>query len=222
MVTELEKLKRAKLYLDRLARGADPISGAELPGDTALNQERLARCFDYVSGILEQVIQNGGVVGKPPKQEALPPFTITEEQLDRLQYSEEPVGISRFAGRINELIDQSAVQKIKVTAFTKWLLREGYLREEIAEEGQKRRVPTEKGGMIGMSTQEYDGQGRKYQMVVYDLGAQKYLAGCLKEIQACGREGADGENIGQGGDGAHGEDALLRMADATETEMPTE
>ena len=67
-MTELETVQRAKMYMDKLAQGIDPISGQELPEDSALNNVRLARCFFYVSGILEQVIQNGGQVGAVEKK----------------------------------------------------------------------------------------------------------------------------------------------------------
>ena len=44
-MTDLEIMQRAKMYLDRLAQGIDPISGQEMPEDTILNQARLARSF---------------------------------------------------------------------------------------------------------------------------------------------------------------------------------
>ena len=48
-MTELEKMERAKMYLDKLANGIDPITDQELPDDTVLNNVRLARCFFYTS-----------------------------------------------------------------------------------------------------------------------------------------------------------------------------
>ena len=36
-MTELEKIRHAKNYLDRLADGIDPISGQAMPEDTVLN-----------------------------------------------------------------------------------------------------------------------------------------------------------------------------------------
>ena len=44
-MTELETMQRAKMYLDKLAQGIDPISGDEVPEDSVLNNVRLARCF---------------------------------------------------------------------------------------------------------------------------------------------------------------------------------
>lgn len=55
-MTELEVMQRAKMYMDKLAQGIDPITGNEMPEDSVLNQVRLARCFFYVSGVLQQVI----------------------------------------------------------------------------------------------------------------------------------------------------------------------
>jgi hypothetical protein len=49
MITELDKQKRAKEYLDKLAEGIDPLTHEPLPQDTVLNNVRLARCFFYVS-----------------------------------------------------------------------------------------------------------------------------------------------------------------------------
>ena len=67
-MTELEIMQRAKMYMDKLAQGIDPISDQEMPEDSVLNNVRLARCFFYVSGILAQVIANGGKIASTPKK----------------------------------------------------------------------------------------------------------------------------------------------------------
>ena len=80
-MTELEKIERAKMYMDKLSRGIDPITDREVPEDSSLNTVRLTRCFFYVSDILGKVIANGGVIGGKPK---LRSFTITPEQISRV------------------------------------------------------------------------------------------------------------------------------------------
>ncbi|MGN1025920.1 MAG: hypothetical protein ACI4P4_05890, partial [Faecousia sp.] len=91
-MTELEIMQRAKMYMEKLAQGIDPISDQEVPEDSVLNNVRLARCFFYVSGILDQVIANGGkVVSTPPKD-----FFITDEELRRVNPSQEPIRITQF------------------------------------------------------------------------------------------------------------------------------
>lgn len=74
-MTELETMQRAKMYMDKLAQGINPISGEEIENDSVLNNVRMARCFFYVSGILDKVIANGGKIGYTPKSN-LPEFSI--------------------------------------------------------------------------------------------------------------------------------------------------
>lgn len=85
-MTELEIMQRAKMYLDKLAQGINPITDEEVPEDSVLNNVRLARCFFYVSGVLDQLIANGGKVNKSAKGD----FYITEEELRRVKPSQEP------------------------------------------------------------------------------------------------------------------------------------
>ena len=55
-MTELEKMQRAKMYIDKLANGINPIDDAAAPENDVINNVRLSRCFFYVSDILRQVI----------------------------------------------------------------------------------------------------------------------------------------------------------------------
>ena len=48
-MTDLETIKRAKLYMEKLANGIDPITDKEAPEDDIINNVRLSRCFFYVS-----------------------------------------------------------------------------------------------------------------------------------------------------------------------------
>lgn len=59
-MTELEKIERAKMYMDKLANGINPIDGTMAPDDDLINNVRLSRCFFFVSDVLRQVIENGG------------------------------------------------------------------------------------------------------------------------------------------------------------------
>ena len=65
-MTDLDIMQLAKMYMEKLAQGIDPISDQEIPEDSVLNNVRLARCFFYMSGILDQVIANGGKVAGSP------------------------------------------------------------------------------------------------------------------------------------------------------------
>lgn len=60
-MTELEKIERAKMYMDKLANGINPIDESRAPNEDIINNVRLSSCFFYVSDILRQVIENGGI-----------------------------------------------------------------------------------------------------------------------------------------------------------------
>ena len=72
-MTELETLERAKIYMEKLANGINPIDGSVIPDEDVVNNVRLSRCFFYVSDVLRQVIENGGVT--PQKKSKKEPFS---------------------------------------------------------------------------------------------------------------------------------------------------
>ncbi len=53
MPTELDTMKHAKEYIDKLANGIDPFTDKPVPDDDIVNNVKLSRCFFYISGILE-------------------------------------------------------------------------------------------------------------------------------------------------------------------------
>ena len=177
-MTELEMMQRAKMYIDNLAQGVDPISHQELPEDTVLNNVRLDRCFFYVSDILGQVIANGGVVGgKTPLQ----PFSISAEQLAKVSLSPEPVRVTQLAAWISAAADSSQ-KKLNTTVITNWLLEKGFLEKQTGPDGKSRRVPTQLGLQIGMSIRLRQGQYGEYQAVFYDMGAQQFVLDNLEAM----------------------------------------
>jgi hypothetical protein len=184
-MTELEKMQRAKDYIDKLANGIDPISGETLEDDTALNNVRLSRCFFYVADILNQVIENNGVVGKRVvvKASDLPPFTLPYELREKIEITQEPAMISKFAGRINGLVDLTTMRKLPSTAFTSWLVAKGFLSEERVND-KWRKKPTEMGLELGIEFEVRDGQYGGYIAIFYTEKAQRFLVDNLDEIIA--------------------------------------
>ena len=53
---EIDIIKHAKSYMDMLSKGINPISKEKYPKNSDINNERLSKCFEFVSGILEKVI----------------------------------------------------------------------------------------------------------------------------------------------------------------------
>ena len=180
-MTEIEKMQRAKLYLEKLANGIDPITNEEVPGDSALNNVRLSRCFFYVSDILQQVIENGGKVSRIVNGKKLS-FQIDWDVLKQIKVQEEPIYISRFTENINTLIDKEVMQGLRPVTITRWLTEEGFLKEEALPNGKKTKLPTEKGIQIGITSEVRQGSYGSYNALLYNNHAQHFLLDKLKEI----------------------------------------
>lgn len=178
-MTDLEIMQRAKMYLDQLAQGIDPISGNEVPDDSVLNNVRLARCFFYVSGVLQQVIDNGGNVGSKPKKND---FVITPQLLGRIAPADHALRISEFTEMLFATVDDANVKRPKTTVITDWLLEKGFMEKVPGADGKQQRVPTGTGRAIGIYTENRQGQYGEYTAVYYSVEAQQFLVDHLTEI----------------------------------------
>lgn len=96
--------------------------------------------------------------------------------------SDEPVYISRITEKINSLIDNEKIQGLRPVTITKWLVEKGYLKEETSADGKKRKLPTEKGMQIGITSEIHHGQYGSYMALFYSQEAQRFLLDNLKEI----------------------------------------
>ncbi len=179
-MTELDILIHAKDYIDKLAQGIDPISGQEVPEDSVINQARLVRCFFYVSGVLERVIDNGGRIERAAGVKG--PFQLTDEMRSRIVYSADPINISKFVHQLNELRDGDLTKKLSATTITGWLLEKGFLQIQPDDRGRKCKLPTEAGQSLGLSQETRYGEYGSYLIVLYNEDAQRFIIDHMEDI----------------------------------------
>ena len=178
-MTELETMQRAKMYLDKLAQGIDPITNQEVPEDSVLNNVRLARCFFYVSDVLGKVIANGGAVGQISKTLD---FAITPEQLASVQVSDYPIRVTEFTEALYQAVNNPTMKKLNTTKITEWLISKGLMIKETGTDGKIHRVPTDRGLQMGMSTRLRQSRDGEYQAVYYNRNMQQFLLDNLSAI----------------------------------------
>ena len=130
---KIELVERAKMYLKLLGDGVHPVTGDVIPGDSAFVDEKVKRCFSFISQILDEYIELSEKVEKlesqkekttivvPKKQE----FAITQEQCDNIRLSKEPITILSFMKNINSVIDSDSMEKLTSTRINKWLTNRG-------------------------------------------------------------------------------------------------
>ena len=183
-MTNLEKLSNAKDYMDKLSNGINPVSDEMLTKDALLGNIDLSRCFFFVSDVLRQIIENGGVIGnRRQNYSKLEPFNLSDEQREKIEITENPAMIRRFIESINSLIDAETMRKLKVTAVTKWLVDNGLLSEEIFDE-KKRKKPTKKGEKLGIYSEQRESFRGSYLAILYKESAQRHILENLNEIIA--------------------------------------
>ena len=172
-MTELETLQRAKMYMEKLANGINPIDGSAIPDEDVVNNVRLSRCFFYVADVLRQVIDNGGTA--PQKRIKKEPFSLPVEKRKEYAFSDVPVTISGIVERINNLMQNENTVKLTTSVVLDWLVSIDALRIEPTTEGHSAKRPTAQGAMLGIGVDTRNGVNGPYSVVVYDRAAQQFL-----------------------------------------------
>lgn len=192
-MTELETLERARVYMQKLANGINPIDGVSVPDDDVINNVRLSRCFFYVADVLRQVIENGGVNGQ--KKAKMIPFSLSAQQRESFEFSGMPIPISEVSKRINALVENENMKPMSYRAIRDWLLSLGMLEEMLDGNGKTVNRPTKQGGELGIFLESRTGLNGVYFVVVYNLDAQHFILDNLDAIMEF--ENRRTENQGQ-------------------------
>lgn len=171
-MTEIETLKRAKMYIDKLANGINPLDDSKVSDDDIVNNVRISRCFFYVSDVLRNVIENG--VSSPKKVKKVP-FSISFENAQKFPFSDEAMSVTVIAENINSLIDVETMKKITYKNLTDWLLEVGMLQETTSNGGKQTKRPTEQGREMGIFTEVRMGRTGEYTAVLYNRKAQEFI-----------------------------------------------
>lgn len=186
-MTELEKIAYTKAFIDKLAEGINPLDGTPIPQGDIVNHMRISRCFYYVSDILRQIIDNGGIgqaktakAAKAAKAE----FYLSAEARSCFAYSEKPLQAKEIAERLNDMADPETMAKLPVTAITGWLVSAGLLENVVGTDGKSRKRPTDHGRAVGIFTEERMGQYGSYTAVLYSAETQRLLLDNLDAIIA--------------------------------------
>ena len=186
-MTELERVQQVKMYMDKLANGVNPLNDEPVPEAELINDVHLSRCFFFVSDILRQVIEAGGVKPAGKKTKRLP-LNIPFERREQFEYSDKPLAASEIAKRVNALRGDENMKKLTYRDIVNWLMGLGML-EETTVGGKQVKRPTQSGLENGIFVENRTGRNGAYQVVVYNAAAQHFLLDNLDAI--IGQESAE-------------------------------
>ena len=180
MMTEQEKIKQAKLYMDKLANGVNPLNDEPVAEEELINNVHLSRCFFFVSDILRQVIDAGGIKPTAKKAKRLP-LDIPFERREQFEYSGKPLAATEIAKRVNALRSDENMKKLSYRDIVNWLIGLGML-EATTAGGKQVKRPTRSGEENGIFVEDRSGRNGPYQVVVYNTAAQHFLLDNLDAI----------------------------------------
>ena len=181
-MTELEKMQRAKMYIDKMANGINPIDDAPAADSDMINNVRLSRCLFYVSDVLRQVIDNNGVIGKVKSSKKA--FFLSADSINNFSFSKTPISVSEITKRLNDLADLEVCHKLKHSAITNWLISIGALEIRELADGRNTKRPTEQGKELGISSEKRTSMNGEYVVVVYSRDAQQFILDNIEAIVA--------------------------------------
>ena len=192
---KLQVIQRAKSYIEMLSNGIDPISGEAISENT-LGQERIKKCFVFISELLDEVIKNNGLVELPENGDSSPyllvkkkaPFSLTWHQKSNIQISETPILPSVFLKNINNTIEKDSMEKLSITTINKWLIKQGYLSESkvptVINKRVKALTPLSASiGVIEKSVVDYETGETKAQLL-FSKQAQEFILDNIDSILA--------------------------------------
>ena len=189
-------IAHTKMYMDLLVQGIDPISKKKIEDDSVVLQERMKKCFAFVSEVFGEMLENNGFVALTEQdaqrcrvvvdKEA---FSLNEQQIREIFVSTKPISENEFLRRVNKVVDQRYMEKLSAKSVNAWLLSQGYVVESKFPVTINRtaRRPSDKAAHIGIREEEIvdPATGETKRQMMLSLQAQAYLLEHLEEIARC-------------------------------------
>ncbi|WP_028515467.1 hypothetical protein [Ruminococcus flavefaciens] len=178
-MNEIGKLKRAKLYMDKLANGIDPNSGNRVHVDDIVRDSRVIGCFEYISRVLEWEIEAFEQSDETSKKRPKIKTFITEKQFSELKLNSGECRVSDIAKEINRVIEPNGSKKIQASWINDWLESIGM----ICKNADRCRVATDVGEDIGITSKlKTRDNGEEYYLNLYSVQAQSFIFDNLRAI----------------------------------------
>lgn len=186
-MTELEKIEYAKMFMDKLANGINPLDDLMIPEGDIANHVRLSRCFFYVSSILQREIdRERRKLPREPKPEKIP-FAVTPEQLAAYEYVSQPISASVLARKIVYLVDEEqrkGMERFSYRKINQFLFNIGMIEWREWENGKLKRFPTREGEDIGLEVRIWENYGRSAPIIGFTEAAQRFILDNLDAVIA--------------------------------------
>ena len=181
---KIQRLQKAKLYLEMLSCSMDPTTQEFIKSDILQKQE-IKDMLKYISTVLEELIGNNGEVIKVTK-----PMNFQASKLNKqaIILSNTPIQLSALMTRINKQVDTKTMRKLGASKVSKWLIEQGYLVNEkvsvVKEVSQLTITDNAESFGIVMDNKVDEKTGEIKPCVLLTRKAQEYIVDNLENILA--------------------------------------
>ena len=182
--TERRMAERARMYMEKLIQGINPVDDSCVKNDSVINNEKIKLCFRYIANVLE--FYEEVLYSTPEKRHIYQkkmPFDLSIVERQNIPVTNDYLKISEFTKNINTLVDENFYKTLKSSAINEWLLRNGFLEEVVTKDGKHHKWPTDAGLEIGIKKEQFFSKNHfPYYVVLYGRDAQQFIADNIGEI----------------------------------------
>lgn len=180
-MTEIEKIAYAKVFIDKMAQGINPLDDTPIPDGDLVNNVRISRCLSFVSDVLRRICDRGAVReyrAPHPKE----PFSVSPEVAESVIISDQPLPVSHFQRRIRSYAYENDMTPVSTNQIVNWLLSIDALTFVIRADGKRAKVPTDKGRDLGLIVERKNGRYGTYDLILYTPKVQRFIVDNIGEI----------------------------------------
>ena len=175
-----KKVKLAKIYIDRMSNGNNPVTNMPEPPESILFDSNVKNCLLYVKEVLEDVSQNHGLIGKkyrPPKSD----FPL--ELLEKYQYVQNQ-SMSGILSQIKNMEPEKNFRLPAVAEINKVLEKKGLIQKgSYLEFGIEGWQPTETGKEKGIYAEIRENErGFSHPVLMYNREGQEFIIRNFEKI----------------------------------------
>ena len=181
---ELVMRERAKMYLDKLIMGINPVDDREIPKDSVVYEPKIVNCFKYLSEYIGEI--NAKEHRRVERKRRFMPVELSTDEQLHIPVVNAAIPVSELADNINSIVTSESMKRLKATGITTWLLDKDFLEIVTDSNGKNKKVPTQAGLQIGITTEIRHSKRNlgDYTVVLYSKEAQQFIADNICEIIA--------------------------------------
>lgn len=176
---DISKLKQARLFLEKLANGRNPISGERVSDKDIVRDSRIISCLDTAVEAIEREIEELCENSGNDKNCERKGFYITSGQIDQLEVNEGECKVSDIAKEINRVTAENGSKTMQAVWINDWLESIGMLYRN----GDGNRFATADGNKLGITSEvRQSSNGKELYTNLFSAQAQKFIYDNIETI----------------------------------------